>query len=165
MYAKTDRLELRPFRDSDRDRAVRLLMNDWVKQTYLLPDFESEEMADAMFRRLMDLSGRGDRYVAAISLEGELIGLLNDVEITEDTVELGYAIQPEYWGRGYMTEALKAAIAELRRVGFRQVITGAFETNIASIRVMEKCGMEKISKTDSIDYRGKTHNCVYYVAK
>lgn len=164
MYAKTNRLELRPFMESDRNGAVRLLMDHLVKQTYMLPDFENEEKAEALFRRLMELSRKEDRYVAAISLQGELIGFLNDVEITDTAVELGYVIHPEHWGRGYMTEALETAIGELFRFGFREVITGAFETNLASIRVMEKCGMEKLPKTDSINYRGMTHTCVYYAS-
>lgn len=164
MYVKTKRLELRPFRESDRDGAVRLLMDHRVKQTYMLPDFENAEKAEALFRRLMDLSEAEGRYVAAINLDGELVGFLNDVEIDNDSIELGYVIHPDHWGRGYMTEALEAAIAVLFRMGFRQVVTGAFETNLASIRVMEKCGMGRLSKTDTIDYRGKTHRCVYYVA-
>lgn len=162
MYVQTKRLELRPFLDTDRDAAVRLLMDGQVKKTYMLPDFENEDKAEALFRRLMELSQKENRYVAAISLEGKLIGFLNDVEIQGDSLELGYVIHPDHWGRGYMTEALAGAMEELFRLGFRQVITGAFDTNLASIRVMVKCGMEKLSKTDSIDYRGKTHNCVYY---
>lgn len=165
MYVKTKRLELRPLRESDRDRTVQLLMDDAVKQTYMLPDFENEEKAEALFRRLMDLSETEGRYVAAISRDGELVGFLNDVEIEGDSIELGYVIHPDHWGRGYMTEALDSAIGELFRLGFRQVITGAFETNLASIRVMEKSGMEKLGKTDAISYRGKTHRCVYYAAR
>lgn len=164
MYVTTKRLELRPFRESDRDAGVRLLMDAQVKRTYMLPDFENAEKAETLFRRLVELSRQEDRCVAAISLDGELIGFLNDVEMVEDSVELGYVIHPDHWGRGYMTEALNAAIAELFRRGFRQVITGAFDSNRASLRVMEKCGMEKLDKTDSIDYRGKRHNCVYYAA-
>ena len=162
MYVKTKRLELRPFQNSDRDAAVRLLMDGQVKQTYMLPDFENETRAEGLFRRLMELSLKEGRDVAAISLDSQLIGFMNDVEIDGDAVEMGYVIHPDHWGKGYMTEALEAAIEELHRIGFHQVITGAFDTNLASIRVMEKCGMEKLSKTDSIDYRGKTHNCVYY---
>ena len=27
---------------------------------------------------------------------------------------------------------------------------------------MEKCGMTRMEQTDTIDYRGGTHRCVYY---
>ncbi len=164
MYVKTKRLELRPFAETDQEATVRILINNQVNRTYMLPDFESPEKAAGLFRRLMDLSLKEGRYVAAISLEGEVIGFLNDVEIEGDSIELGYVIHPDHWGKGYMTEALVGVTGELHNRGFRQVVTGAFDTNLASIRVMEKAGMEKIEKTDAIDYRGKTHNCVYYVA-
>ena len=36
------------------------------------------------------------------------------------------------------------------------------EGNDASLRVMEKCGMERMSYTDTVEYRGQTHNCIYY---
>ena len=46
--------------------------------------------------------------------------------------------------------------------GFSAVKAGAFSENAASIRVMEKCGMTKTGETEQIEYRGKTHTCVYY---
>jgi RimJ/RimL family protein N-acetyltransferase len=63
---------------------------------------------------------------------------------------------------GYMTEALKLAINELFDLGYQEVIAGAFSENAASIRVMEKSGMSKITKSDEIEYRGMIHTCVYY---
>ena len=40
-----------------------------------------------------------------------------------------------------------------------------FEENIASKRVMEKCGMIPIGKEEYIEYRGVVHRCVYYSIK
>ena len=45
---------------------------------------------------------------------------------------------------------------------FLEIITGAFEENTASIRVMEKCGMRKAAAEEDITYRGRNHHCVYY---
>ena len=42
---------------------------------------------------------------------------------------------------------------------------GAFAENLSSIRVMEKCGMQKLAKRADIEYRGKLHRCVYYAVK
>jgi len=49
--------------------------------------------------------------------------------------------------------------------GFSEVLAGAFEENLASMRIMEKSGMTRIEKTDEIEYRGKVHQCVYYSKK
>ena len=49
-------------------------------------------------------------------------------------------------------------------MGFRKVKAGYFEENVASRRVMEKCGMKQLSYTDEIEYRGIVHKCFYYEA-
>ena len=46
--------------------------------------------------------------------------------------------------------------------GYSRVIAGAFEENPASIKVMKKSGMRKIKKEEDIEYRGRTHHCLYY---
>ena len=90
------------------------------------------------------------------------MGILNATEVSGDSVELGYALLPAFHGQGYATEALGALIEVLFAFGFRQVIAGAFEDNAASIRVMVKCGMQLLPKTDTVTYRGACHRCVYY---
>ena len=162
MYLETERLVLRPFEETDCPALAVLLRNDRIKQTYMLPDFENEAQAMSLAKRLLELSLDPGRYVAGIYREGTLVGFFNDVEIENGTVELGYVVDPAHWGRGYATEMLKAAAAYLLSSGFCQVVTGAFEENTASIRVMVKAGMTKLEKTDEIDYRGKIHRCVYY---
>jgi len=41
-------------------------------------------------------------------------------------------------------------------------MAGAFAENCASIRVMQKAGMQLMDKTELIEYRGQNRNCVYY---
>ena len=99
----------------------------------------------------------------ALCLEDTCIGILHETEVTEQSVELGYAVLPAYQNRGYCTEALQGAIKYLLDRGCRQILAGAFEENSASIRVMEKCGMVRQEYTDEIEYRGVNHTCVYYL--
>ncbi len=59
----------------------------------------------------------------------------------EDAVELGYALAPEFWGRGLATEISRAIL----KVAFEQlhlpsVICFTLTTNHASRKVMKKCG-------------------------
>lgn len=162
MYIKTERLEIKPITDSDRDQVILLLTNDVVKQTYMVPDFESIEAAEKLFKHLKELSYSKDFYQVGIYLEDVLIGIANEVGREEDGIELGYAILPEFHNKGYGTEMLQALIHQMFENGFKKVITGAFSENLSSIRVMEKCGMQRITKSEEIEYRGKVHNCVYY---
>ena len=155
-------IRLAPLRAADLETMLDILTNDCVKQTYMLPDFPSREDAVPLFQKLVGLSGDSRRFVRGIYADETLVGFLNDVEIENGAIELGYVIHPRFQGNGYATEALGIAIGELFRLGFQAVITGAFRQNAASIRVMEKNGMTRTEKTEPIDYRGKTHICVYY---
>jgi RimJ/RimL family protein N-acetyltransferase len=162
---KTPRLSLGEIRECDFDALMAIFKSDVVKATYMVPDLETREAEIKLFERLKDLSLREDRYVFGILLDGKLIGLLNDTEICGKTIEVGYALHPDYHGRGFATEALGAVIPYLFAERFDQILAGAFETNTASMRVMEKCGMKRTKMTSETEYRGKTHKCVYYSIK
>ena len=154
-------MKLREFMESDWPRLAMLATSTEVNKTYMLPDFESMEKARPLFDRLMAMSKDEKRYVRAMEENGEFVGFCNDVERDGASVEIGYAMCPDIWGRGYATAALKLAIADLFELGFDQVVAGAFVENPASLRVMEKAGMAPIEKVDEIEYRGRTHTCVY----
>ena len=162
MILETKRLLLRPIEERDMAQLLFLLKNDVIKQTYMIPDFSSEEMAIRLAQRFIALSQGEEKLVVGIALDGRLIGFLNETEKTDNEIEIGYALHPDFHGRGYMTEAFGAVINALLSVGYSAVLAGAFEENLASIRVMEKCGMTRIGRTETIDYRMKAHHCVYY---
>lgn len=165
MRYTTKRLEIGAISDADREAVIDLVTDDLVKQTYMLPDFASREDAIPLFERLKKLSLGNDRLVGGIYLNGAFIGFLNEVEIKGKSIELGYAILPQYHNYGYCTEALKGAIEYLFNRGFEEVVAGAFEGNDASFRVMIKSGMEKQEYRDEIEYRGQVHRCVYYAIR
>ena len=56
-------------------------------------------------------------------------------------------------------------IPDLFSRGFEAVTAGAFSENAASLRVMQKCGMELQDFTEDIAYRGTTHKCIYYAIR
>ncbi|MBE5960633.1 MAG: GNAT family N-acetyltransferase [Lachnospiraceae bacterium] len=162
MEIKTERLVMKPYSETDENDMIALLTNECIKATYMIPDFKTKDDAIAMFRRLYHDSHSDDHLEIGIYRNNKLIGFLNDVEMNEDIVELGYVIHPDFHGLGYATEALKAVIEKLFEMGYQEVITGAFETNTASIRVMQKCNMHLLSKTEDIRYHQTMHHCVYY---
>ena len=153
---------LRPIRQSDSAVILSIVTDSRVNKTYMLPDYAQPEDAMPLFRRLLDLSLAQDRFVRAMEADGQCVGFLNDVEKNGSSIELGYVVHPDHWGKGYATAALVSAIGQLQELGYRQVITGAFRENTASIRVMEKAGMTRMDKEDTIEYRGTVHTCVYY---
>lgn len=158
-----NQITLRPFLEEDQTQILETVTSNQVNQTYMLPDFETLEAAIPLFNRLMNGSRDPNRFIRCISLDGKAIGFLNDVETVDNVMELGYVIHPDYHNRGFMTQALKLAIRELFDRKLAAVTCGAFEHNKASQRVMEKAGMHLIDKTEDIEYRGKTHLCVFYL--
>ena len=156
---------LRTIEPADQERMLDILTSELVNKTYMLPDFANREDALPLFLRLMEMSRDAGSYARAIATEDGLAGFLNRVETQGKTIELGYVIHPDFHGRGYMTKALQLAMAELFALGYEEVLTGAFSTNIPSIRVMEKCGMAKLDKTEEIPYQCVTHTCLYYSKK
>ena len=159
---RTKRLTLKPYADHDREGMLRLLTDEEIKKTFMIPDFSSAADADAMFEKLKAWSLCDTHYERGIYHEGQLIGFINDVELDGACIEVGYVIHPAHHNQGFATEALSAAIGDLFAKGFSQVKAAAFWDNRASRRVMEKCGMRLTAQTGSITYHGKVQECVYY---
>ena len=83
---------------------------------------------------------------------GELVGLCGFFPRPKDTdLELGYVIRACDWGRGYATEAVRAAVGAVTEEGHRIYAT-IRPWNTASIVVAERAGLEPDGEV--IDARG-----------
>jgi ribosomal-protein-alanine N-acetyltransferase len=69
------------------------------------------------------------------------IGLRLQADVYRRTAEIGYWLAEPYWGRGIMTEAVRA-IAEYGFTTFEiaRIEADVFARNVASARVLEKAG-------------------------
>jgi RimJ/RimL family protein N-acetyltransferase len=57
-------------------------------------------------------------------------------------VEIGWRLDPDYWGRGLATEAAAAVLRDgFERLGFSRLISIIYRENVASRRVAEKIGL------------------------
>ena len=163
MQIKTERLILKAYSEQDIDTLIDLLTDPEVTGTFMVPEMESRNCAEKLVRKLIDFSQPDDtkHLEYGIYLSEKLIGFINDCGAEDDEIEIGYVIHPQYQRHGYATEAVRAVITELREMGFRKITAGYFSENTASLRVMEKCGMQKTTITDEEDYRGTRHICKY----
>jgi [ribosomal protein S5]-alanine N-acetyltransferase len=77
--------------------------------------------------------------------EGEsftLIGSLGAHPLNATEAEFGYGILEPWQNRGYATEASRGLIEYLFRAGRQRIRAQTFPSLKASLRVMEKCGMQ-----------------------
>ena len=162
-FIKTERLIIKPYATEDVEGLISLLTNPDITQTFMVPEFESYEQMEELAKKLITFSQVEDttHLEYGIYLGERLIGFLNDCGMEEKEIEIGYVIHPDYQGKGYATEAVKAIIRELFEMGFEKVTAGYFAENEASRRVMEKCGMQQTGITDEEEYRGIQHICHY----
>lgn len=60
-----------------------------------------------------------------------------------DEVDIGYRLLRKYWNKGYATEAARACLDYgFQELGIDEIVAKADKRNQASIKVMEKIGME-----------------------
>ena len=62
-----------------------------------------------------------------------------------DAVELGYAVDDPYRGRGYATEAARGMIAWAAGRGIARVLASVSPNNAASLAVVRKLGMREVT--------------------
>ncbi len=77
----------------------------------------------------------GEQFVGRISLRHELTESLR-----REGGHIGYDTVPSFRGRGVATEMLRLALPLARELGLREVLVTCNETNVASIRVIERNG-------------------------
>jgi RimJ/RimL family protein N-acetyltransferase len=138
---ETDRLRLRRFADDDRDAVAR--WNADAEYTRHLAGVQTREQSDAVFdrwQRHWDEHGFG---LLAVEWKetGELIGRTGPQyhRFWPDDPEVGWALDPGWWGRGIATEAGAAAVAwAVGELGHPRVVSITTEANTASRNVMAK---------------------------
>ena len=129
---KTPRLILSSISDNDYLSMIDLFTNKEIKKTYMIKDLHNEEEKKQYFNIIKEYTLSPLHYAYGINKDNSLIGFINDVEINNDEIEVGYFISPKEWNKGYASEALKGYIIEMFNLGFKRVIAGHFKENPSS---------------------------------
>lgn len=146
---RTARLVLRPLREGDDTRIFALFAN-WNVVRYLSSPpwpYAADDARDFVQHRL---SGGVDPLTAVITRDDALIGMTDVIVKPASPVQrergysLGYWIGEPYWGRGYMSEAVRAFIAHVfASIPDDTIYSGAFRENAASLRIQDKLGFTR----------------------
>ena len=83
-------------------------------------------------------------YLVVLKEANESIGMCGLIKRDGlEDVDIGYALLPRFWSKGYAVEAARATIAYAREgVGLKRIVAIVDPANESSIRVLEKLGMQ-----------------------
>jgi RimJ/RimL family protein N-acetyltransferase len=137
------RCRLRPYRPADAGRLA-LIADDLAVARWMTAAFPNPYSLEAAQTWVALASRESPVDSFAIEVGGELAGGVGIGPKSGEhagVAEFGYWLAPRYWGRGIATEAarLLAAHAFAER-GLRRLEAHVFAPNLASARVLEKCG-------------------------
>jgi predicted acetyltransferase len=86
--------------------------------------------------------------------DNKIVGMVNIRHKTNEFLEksfgghIGYSVRPTERKKGYGTEILKMGLKKLNEMGIDSVLLGCYGDNIASKKVILKCGGEQIGKSE-----------------
>lgn len=163
---ETKQCFLRPLNLEDTSDIHRYLSLDKpMHETFLFPDYEEEEETKQFIIHQMSHYDELNFYCWAMvhKITHETIGLiltLNPDDMNYAT-EIGYVVARNYWNQGICTEALEVVSEYLFEIGYHRLIASYIQGNLASGRVMEKCGFEfEGVLKDALYYHEQFHNLV-----
>ena len=149
---ETNRLVLRPFRDDDLDGYFAVLDSPEVRRSLHLPD--NLDRSDAWQQMAWFLGQWVLRGTGHWALEDRTTGVflgragLHRPE-REDWpgVEVGWVLHPDYWGRGYATEAGAEAIRyAFDELDLERIYSCILPENVQSQAVARRLGMELLEE-------------------
>lgn len=159
FHLETDRLLFRPLIAEDDIHLFELDSNPDV-HTYLgkTPVTDIQQVRDVIADIQWQYSESGVGRMATIIKEtGEFIGwagLKRERNVTRYGVfyDLGYRFMPQYWGKGYATEAAKAFVDYgFNVLKLEKINAYADHDHYASRKVLEKAGLKYI---ENFEYEG-----------
>jgi [ribosomal protein S5]-alanine N-acetyltransferase len=141
---ETERLVLRPARPDDAEAIFESYAADEEVTRYLVwrPHRSAEETREFLRGAVaIRADGTHINWAIAIKPDDRVRGMIS---FRRDgfKADVGYVLGRQFWGRGYMTEALGAVVAYgFSLPGLYRIWALCDVDNLASARVMEKAGM------------------------
>lgn len=158
MILETERLLLRPWKDEDRASYARFNADPVARRFY--PEVLDADQASAAIDSYIAAAARdGFGFYAAERKSDRVfmgdVGLspvpaaLSKILPGKPSVEVGWFLGREFWGRGYAPEAAKAWIEYgFQSLGLSEIVAFTSSLNQPSLRVMEKIGMTRDLSAD-----------------
>ena len=144
MFLETDRLYIRPFAAPDIRAYARIVADPEVMRYIGDGRTHSCREARAYVEGCMAKQAElgFSRYAVALKDSGRLIGFCGYAHFNGD-LDFGWRLERRSWRKGYGTEAASAVLRYgLEVLQFPLIVAICFPANFASVRVMQKIGMD-----------------------
>jgi RimJ/RimL family protein N-acetyltransferase len=151
---ETARLILRPWRDSDLEPFAEQNADPFVMRYLVGPLTREQSDAYAAAARAHLAETGYCKWAVEAPGVAPFIGAvgLSRVKFQASftpAVEIAWRLHRHFWGKGYATEAAKAAIEDgFTRAGLTRIVALTTLTNLPSQRVMERLGMTRTIEFD-----------------
>lgn len=144
----TDRICLRPVASADVDALFRIFSDPEVTRYWAGPVLKSRDAAGDLVRDIHERFKRHEmlKWGLALRQTNLLIGTttLFNLNLENERAEIGYGLARDYWGHGYMCEALKALLHYAFEVlNLHRLEADVDPRNSASIRTLERLGFKR----------------------
>jgi RimJ/RimL family protein N-acetyltransferase len=169
MVLTTERLVLRDFVESDWE-AVLAYQQDPLYFRYYEWTSRTAEDVRHFLQRFLDQQKQDPRnkFQLAVILQstGELIGNCGVRRDASDAHggDIGYELNPRFWGKGYATEAARALLSfGFSEMQLHRIAAWCIAENTGSARVLEKLGMRQEGRLREHDYfKGRWWDVLLY---
>lgn len=159
ILLETERLYLRPLEANDFECLCLLDMDPEVRSFFPEGVLTAEQVQKELDRHILEWDTLGFGIFAIVDKQNDrFIGRSGFAPLKSGEVEFGNLFLKECWGQGYATEAAKTLLPwGIQHIPVEYIIGFAPVAHKASIRVLQKCGMQYIRM-------GFYQNipCVYY---
>lgn len=158
MIIETSNLTLRPWKESDAECLYHFAKNPNIGPPAGWPPHESVEDSLNIIKTVF--SKKETYAIVKDDVPIGCVGLLFHPDTNhwwgEGSVELGYWVAEEYWGRGYATEASKALIDHaFEDLDVGEIFASYRYDNPQSGRVLEKLGFKYYTQLNNINFLGQ----------
>lgn len=153
----TERTYLREMTPDDAQNAFELNSDPLVIQYTGDVSFESVEEAGAFLAKYDHYEKYGFGRWAVISKEtNEYLGWCGlKYSSDEDEFDIGFRFHRRFWNKGFASETARACIQlGFEKFNMETIVGRAMKENLASIRVLEKCGLSFLSDYQFDDEEG-----------
>ena len=145
MELHSGRLAFLPYTRADLDRYLALVTDPQVMQ-YIAGRSLTEEEGAQRFEKALAFHAEDPEtgnFMVFTRQDGQYIGLAKLVVTAEREAEIGYALLPAFWGKGYAREIVRFFIDYARRLDrFDRLIATVAPENLVSIRILTGFGFK-----------------------